>query len=67
MLKLNSKGKSKEQTRLATGHFLGVADESLDIVIGTKEGTIKARDIRRMPVHSERWKPEELAAITGTL
>ena len=54
-LKAKSLGIDKFNIRLSEGIFLGVRDETSEIIIGTPDGVVKARDFRRKGSHSERW------------
>ena len=55
-LKLESEGKNKGESRWKEGIFFGIRDESGEIVVGTNEGTVKARTLRRYGREEDRWK-----------
>ena len=57
-LKPMSKGRDKADSRWGEGVWLGIRDESGEHLIGTSEGVIKVRTIRRISEDSERWKWE---------
>jgi len=65
-LKPKSVGKEKLRTRWATGIWLGVRDESNEIFIGTEEGVIKVRTVRRKGTHEERWNTVQIDRMKGT-
>ncbi len=46
-IRAESVGKDKYNSRWEEGFFLGVREESGEIIVGTKEGVIKARAFRR--------------------
>ena len=54
------------QPRWETGVWLGIRDESGDVIIGTGKGVLKARAFRRKVINSERWDFETFSAIQGT-
>ena len=64
-MKPKSKGIAKAQPRWENGVFLGVRDESGEYIIGTKEGAIKVRTIRRKGSEEERWNWDEFKDIKG--
>ena len=45
-LKPNSFGKDKLDSRWETGHFLGIQDDSAELLVGTSIGVVKARPVR---------------------
>ena len=65
-LKPKSAGKEKIKTRWATGILLGIRDESNEVLIGTEEGVIKVRTIRRKGTHEERWNTVQIDRMKGT-
>ena len=60
-----SKGKAKAQVRWENGIFLGIRDESGEYIVGTKEGVIKVRTVRRKGSNEERWNWEEFSEMKG--
>ena len=64
-LKPGSKGRDKLESRWGSGIWLGSRDESQESIIGTREGCIKVRDIRRYGEIQARWNPEELNEFQG--
>ena len=65
-LKPNSKGVDKLNPRWEQGVWLGVRDESGEIIIGTPEGVVKARDFKRLPAESDRWSAQSVQSVVGT-
>ena len=65
-LKVGTEGIDKLETRWESGIWLGIKDESGEVIIGTKEGAIKVRTIRRKGTKAERWNKEEFNAMKGT-
>ena len=51
---LKSKGKNKMKSRWASGIWLGIRDESGEVIIGTDEGVIKCRTVGRKGTKEER-------------
>ena len=45
--------------------WLGIREESGEVIIGTPEGVMKARAIRRRGGIEERWKPKEGSEMKG--
>jgi hypothetical protein len=64
-LRANSKGKDKFEARWDSGIWLGIADRTGETIIGTKDGVIKARDIRSMEA-GEAWNVARFNDIRGT-
>ena len=61
----DSKGKDKGNVRWRDGHYLGVLDESNELLIGLPEGVIKVRDVMRH-AGARSWDAESLKLIKGT-
>ena len=59
------KGKDKMEVRWQEGIFLGVNDTSGEIRIGTGEGVVPARDMRRRARDEERWQADKVKGIIG--
>ncbi len=53
--------------RSEEGIFLGIMEESQEVIVGTKEGVVKENSIRRNGSQEERWKAEMLDTFVGTL
>ena len=64
-LKLESEGKDKGESRWREGIFLGIRGESGELIVGTNEGTVKARTLRRHGREEDRWKTESWDKICG--
>ena len=64
-LKLDSAGKNKYDVRWNEGIFLGVMDESNEILVGTREGVVKAKDFKRMGTYANRWNKQEILEMKG--
>ena len=58
-------GKNKLDSRWSDGIWLGHIDESGETIIGTKDGCIKVRSVKRKPVE-DRWNYAELEQMQGT-
>ena len=65
-MKPGTKGVNKFDSRWETGIWLGIRDESGESIVGTSEGVIKVRSIRRKGIAKERWDAEQFNKITGT-
>jgi hypothetical protein len=65
-LKAGTQGINKLNPRWEKGIWLGVRDETGEIVVGTPEGVIKARDLKRLPPGEERWNSDGIASVKGT-
>ena len=61
-MKPNSKGKDKLDAQWESGVWLGLRDASGEPIIGTSEGIIKVRTVRRKP-QSEKWNKEWFAEV----
>ncbi len=58
-------GKDKAESRWEEGAWLGVRDESGEIIIGTNKGVIKARTFKRYGRDEDRWCVEKFEAFRG--
>ena len=65
-LRPKSKGIHKLKSRWETGVYLGIRDESTEIFIGTEQGVIKVRTIRRKGSEEERWNIVQVDRMKGT-
>jgi hypothetical protein len=65
-LKPKSRGVDKLNTRWGEGVWLGIRELSGEVYIGTEEGVIKVRSIRRKSTEAERWNWIKFQAIKGT-
>ena len=57
-LRAKSVGKEKFDSRWEDGIWLGIREESGENIIGTRDGVLKARSIKRRGTHAERWTDE---------
>ena len=57
-------GKDKLDVRWHSGIWLGSRERSGEPIIGTRDGCIKVRSVRRKQ-ESERWSGEEWRAMKG--
>ena len=57
-------GRDKLDVRCESGIWLGIRDESGEVIIGTSKGALKARSFRRKPAH-ERWDKDALTQMKG--
>ena len=64
-LKLDSVGRTKSKARWIECIFLGIREESGEIIVGNKDGVIKARDFKRYPTDAERWNIEKFNSFRG--
>ena len=64
-LRPHSKGKDKFEVRWEDGIWLCIADRTGEAIIGTKDGVIKARDVRSME-EKEAWNIGRFNDIRGT-
>ena len=64
-LKLKSKEDKSWEERWAEGVWLGVREESGEILVGTEKGIVRARAFERKASEQERWNKEWLDKIKG--
>ena len=64
-LKPNSLGKDKLDSRWETGHFLGIQDDSAELIVGTSIGVLKVRPVRSYTNIADRWKALNLFKVVG--
>jgi len=64
-LEAKSLGKADSRSRWKSGVWLGVKDESNEVIIGTANGIVKARTVRRKGTDADRWNTDELNAMKG--
>ena len=64
-MKVDNVGKNKMDSRWEEGIWLGIYEVSGEHIIGTPDGCLKTKDIRRKP-ESDRWKWESIADVKGT-
>ena len=64
-LKLESVGKEKSESRWSEGIFVGIKEETGEMMIGTKEGVERARTFRRFADEGDRWRKEDLEEMKG--
>jgi hypothetical protein len=62
---LKTKGKKTFEERWAEGIWLGVREESSEILVGTMEGVVKARSFRHKATNEDRWDPKWLDGFRG--
>ena len=55
----------KYEARWSTGIWLGIREESGEVIIGTDEGVIKCRTIRRKSSDQERYNVELFNSMQG--
>ena len=58
-------GKAKLESRWEDGIWLGIHEASGEHIIGTKDGCLKAKDIKRKP-EADRWMLEDVQNMKGT-
>ena len=63
-LRPKSKGREKADTRWAEGVWLGIRDISGEHIIGTQDGVVKVRMVRRRP-EDQQWKWSEFQKMRG--
>ena len=64
-LKSKSVGRDKIDSRWEDGIWLGIREDTGESIIGTQEGVIKARSVRRKAIMSDRWNIEEFDKCKG--
>ena len=65
-LKMGTKGKNKLDSRWERGIWLGVKDSTGEIIVGTPEGVVKARDFKHLTTPSDRWSATAVSNLQGT-
>ena len=65
-LKPGTRGQDKFSCRWERGVWLGIRDESGEIIVGTPDGVVKARDFKRLADPTERWSAKAICEIKGT-
>ena len=45
---------------------MGVEDDTSECIIGTSEGTVKARDFKRLADSTQRWSADRVKSLQGT-
>ena len=53
-------------SRWELGVWLGVRDETSEVIIGTNDGIVKARDFKCLGSVPDRWSADNVRAIAGT-
>ena len=64
-LRPKSAGVAKFEERWERGIWLGSRDESGEAIVGTADGVLKVRSIRRKGEMSERWDKVQLSTMRG--
>ena len=49
------RGQDKFENRWEEGIWLGIADRTNEVIVGTSEGVIKVRDVRRYGIDRDKW------------
>ena len=62
---LKERKRDKGDTSWVEGHFLGIRDETGELIIGNEEGVVKARDFKRLADPQQRWTLEKFNATKG--
>ena len=65
-LKPRSRGATGVMGRWSDGVWLGIREESGEAMIGTKDGLMRTRTIRRKASHEQRWNKAKLDEVTAT-
>ena len=65
-LKMGTRGRDKLDSRWETGVWMGVKDNTNECIIRTSEGTVKARDFKRIAALDKRWESELIKSSKGT-
>ena len=59
-------GKEKADDRFGEGIYLGITTRSEEYIIGTKDGVLRARSIKRKGNREEQWNVEQFKELRGT-
>ena len=57
--------RGKLESRWESGVFLGIREESNEILVGTSDGVVKARTFRRKGSDEDRWNKDEILSMRG--
>ena len=63
---MGTRGRDKLDSRWETGIWMGIKDESGECIIGTSDGTVKARDFKRLANKEKRWNAELVQSLMGS-
>ena len=58
-------GTQKLESRWESGIWLGLRDETNEAIIGTPDGCIKSRDVRRYGSEEEKWDQDKFMSMSG--
>ena len=61
-----SLGRFKAESRWGEGIWLGFRDESNEIFVGTVQGVVKVRTVRRKGTAQSRWDGKLFNSVKGT-
>ena len=64
-LELKTKGVYTWEERWKEGIWLGVREQSGEIIVGTKDGVVKCRTFKRKATEEERWDVKFLDEMVG--
>ena len=64
-LEPSSLGKDKLDSRWEICKFLGIQDESADLIVGTSIGVLKVRSVRSFTNAADQWKSMSLFEVAG--
>ncbi len=62
---MNERGKGGMDERWHAGIWLGAIQTPDETIVGTPEGVVKARSVRRKPL-ADRWSKSELGGMKGS-
>ena len=63
--KPNSLGKDKLASRWENGTFIGLQDDSSELLIGTPSGVLKARSFNHHTMGTDKWSANGVESMTG--
>ncbi len=66
VLKAGTRGRDKGEVRWAEGHYLGIKEDTGELLIGNEDGVFKVRDFKRIADVAKRWQAEDLRKLRGT-
>ena len=64
-LKPNSLGKDKLEARWGNCVFIGLRDDSSELLIGTSSGVLKIRSFRHHTMGADKWSADDIDSMTG--